>query len=106
MIVTYLASRETTGWSLGRMNCDMLMDDADGIAGHGSGAEEESDDDEQHVLLPTHTEFMNSASINSGKPNLRVSGGTRSFVIARFTFRRHWHANRSIKRKSKQSLTD
>ena len=29
----------------------MLMDDADGIAGQGSGAEEESDDDEQLVTL-------------------------------------------------------
>ena len=46
-----MASRETTGWSLGRVNCDMLMDDADGIAGQGSGAEEESDDDEQLVTL-------------------------------------------------------
>ena len=75
--MTYLASRATTGWSLGRVNCDMLMEAADGIAGHGSGAEEESDDDEQLVTLEGefHSEAMTRRNNATGRKE--DSGGVR-----------------------------
>ena len=48
---TYLASSETTGWSLGSTNWDRLMEEAEGIVGHGSGAVDDVSDDEQLVRL-------------------------------------------------------
>ena len=49
--MTYLASSETTGWSLGSTNWDMLTEEADGIVGQGSGAVDDVSDDEQLVRL-------------------------------------------------------
>ena len=49
---TYLASSKTTGWSLGSVNWERLMEEADGIAAwHGSGAVDDVSDDEQLARL-------------------------------------------------------